>query len=106
MHEETAFPAPPAVTGATPPSTATPRSVLGKQIRTGKRVHEDAIRICAYQKWEAAGKPAGDGVQFWLAAEQELSRSRPSARSWWTHMQRWLARPRWGFIRKGSWQHS
>ena len=30
------------------------------------------IRLSAYQKWEAAGKPAGDGVQFWLEAEQEL----------------------------------
>jgi hypothetical protein len=24
------------------------------------------------QKWEAAGKPIGDGVQFWLEAEQDL----------------------------------
>ncbi|MBS0266872.1 MAG: DUF2934 domain-containing protein [Planctomycetes bacterium] len=34
--------------------------------------NEDAIRHRAYYKWEAAGKPAGDGVDFWLAAEQEL----------------------------------
>ena len=84
----------------------TGESGRGHQTRTDRPASDPAIWSRAYQKWEAAGKPAGDGVQFWLAAEQELSRSRPSARSWWTHMQRWLARPRWGFIRKGSWQHS
>jgi DUF2934 family protein len=30
------------------------------------------IRLCAYRKWESAGKPTGDGIQFWLEAEQEL----------------------------------
>jgi len=38
----------------------------------GKLCSDEDIRLCAYQKWEAAGKPAGDGVQFWLDAEQEL----------------------------------
>lgn len=38
------------------------------------RVHEKAIRELAYAKWEAAGRPAGDGVQFWLEAERELKR--------------------------------
>jgi len=32
----------------------------------------ETIRICAYQKWESAGKPTGDGIQFWLEAEKEL----------------------------------
>ena len=32
----------------------------------------EAIRLCAYRKWEIAGKPTGDGIQFWLDAEQEL----------------------------------
>jgi Protein of unknown function (DUF2934) len=36
-----------------------------------KLVSDEDIRLCAYQKWEAAGKPTGDGVQFWLEAEQE-----------------------------------
>ncbi len=35
-------------------------------------VAEDAIRLSAYYKWVAAGRPAGDGVGFWLEAEQEL----------------------------------
>jgi Protein of unknown function (DUF2934) len=36
------------------------------------RPAEDEIRILAYQKWEAAGCPDGEGERFWLAAEQEL----------------------------------
>lgn len=31
------------------------------------------IQLCAFHKWEAAGKPIGDGVQFWLEAENELA---------------------------------
>ena len=32
----------------------------------------EKIRELAYIKWEAAGCPCGDGVEFWLAAEAEL----------------------------------
>jgi hypothetical protein len=32
----------------------------------------DEIRVHAYLRWEAAGKPAGDGAKFWLEAEREL----------------------------------
>jgi len=35
-------------------------------------VGEDEIRLRAYQKWEAAGKPHSDGWAFWLEAEREL----------------------------------
>ena len=42
----------------------------------GKLVSDEDIRLWAYQKWEAAGKPTGDGVQFWLEAEQELLEGR------------------------------
>jgi hypothetical protein len=35
-------------------------------------VSDEDIRLYAYQKWEAAGQPTGDGVQFWLEAEHEL----------------------------------
>lgn len=34
---------------------------------------ESAIREKAYLLWEAAGYPAGDGVDFWIQAEQALS---------------------------------
>jgi len=33
---------------------------------------EESVRVSAYLKWEAAGRPEGDGVHFWLAAEREL----------------------------------
>ena len=67
---------------------------------------EDAIRIRAYQKWEAAGKPAGDGVQFWLTAEKELSRDRSRIRKWWTHIQPWIVPPRLRFFRRQNLQRS
>ncbi|HEV3143808.1 MAG TPA: DUF2934 domain-containing protein [Gemmataceae bacterium] len=35
-------------------------------------VSEDDIRLAAYYKWEAAGRPAGDGHSFWTEAEMEL----------------------------------
>ncbi|MEZ6136730.1 MAG: DUF2934 domain-containing protein [Pirellulaceae bacterium] len=34
---------------------------------------EEAIRVLAHEKWKAAGCPAGDGVDFWLDAEQEVT---------------------------------
>lgn len=33
---------------------------------------EAAVRCLAHSKWVAAGCPPGDGVEFWLDAEQEL----------------------------------
>jgi len=43
---------------------------------------EEAIRTLAHHQWEAAGCPAGDGVNFWLEAERkvnaERSRSMPA----------------------------
>jgi hypothetical protein len=33
---------------------------------------QDRIRELAYLKWEKAGYPPGDGVNFWVEAEQEL----------------------------------
>jgi hypothetical protein len=35
-------------------------------------VPQDLVRARAYRKWELAGKPQGDGIRFWLEAEQEL----------------------------------
>jgi hypothetical protein len=42
------------------------------QGQTVKSMIEESIRQLAYQKWEAAGKPASDGVSFWLDAEREF----------------------------------
>jgi hypothetical protein len=33
---------------------------------------EDAVRERAFLLWEQAGCPEGDGVNFWIEAEQEL----------------------------------
>lgn len=35
-------------------------------------VCENAIRERAYSLWEQAGYPTGDGIDFWLQAEQQL----------------------------------
>jgi len=37
---------------------------------------ENQVRARAYALWEEAGRPEGDGTQFWLEAEQELSNGR------------------------------
>ncbi len=54
------------------PTTPTQAAAaFSDNVHTGKRVSDEDIRLRAYQRWEAAGKPAGDGIQFWLEAEQE-----------------------------------
>jgi hypothetical protein len=49
---------------ASVPSDLTPKS---------RPVSEEAVRLRAYQKWEASGRPSGDGVNVWLEAERELT---------------------------------
>jgi hypothetical protein len=34
---------------------------------------EEACRVRAYHLWERAGRPPGDGVEFWLDAERQLT---------------------------------
>lgn len=41
--------------------------------RKERAMCENQLRELAYLKWEQAGRPSGDGVQFWLQAEAELS---------------------------------
>jgi len=36
---------------------------------------EEKIRCLAYEKWLAAGQPAGDGIDFWLEAERECNKN-------------------------------
>lgn len=63
-------------TVAQPPSSKPEREskpvAAGDPTPNGKIVSEEAVRLRAYQRWEAAGSPGGDGVKFWLEAEQEL----------------------------------
>lgn len=40
---------------------------------------EEAIRVLAYFKWEAAGSPEGDGVDYWLEAEREVKANLPGS---------------------------
>lgn len=57
------------------PSSASPTTLIpvsGNPEHNGQFVDPEDIRMAAYLKWEAAGKPEGDGVQFWSEAEQEL----------------------------------
>ena len=59
--------------GTTGPTTATQTVVTSDD--KGKHAQlasTETIQLCAYRKWEIAGKPSGDGIQFWLEAEQEL----------------------------------
>jgi hypothetical protein len=52
----------------TPAHTASAESPSDK----GHAKSQEAVRGHAYQKWEAAGRPNGDGVNFWLQAEREV----------------------------------
>jgi Protein of unknown function (DUF2934) len=64
--------------GSTKPSTAMQTAVApGDKNQKAQFASGEAIRLCAYRKWERAGKPAGDGIQFWLEAERELAPSSP-----------------------------
>lgn len=48
----------------------------GDQTQAVKFVSEEAIRLRAHQKWEAAGQPNGDSLRFWLVAEREISQAK------------------------------
>jgi len=53
--------------------TRRPRTVAaGNKSAATQVVSVEDIRLCAYRKWESAGRPTGDGLRFWLEAEQEL----------------------------------
>jgi hypothetical protein len=72
-----------AATGAQPSSAKSAgkkkpgvASVVAEPSADGEPVSEEAIRQCAYRKWEAAGNPAGDGVRFWLEPERELAQAK------------------------------
>lgn len=52
----------------------------GEKYQSTSPISSDDIRLLAYKNWEKAGKPAGDGIQFWLEAEHELSQTK--LKSW------------------------
>jgi hypothetical protein len=61
----------PASTNRTGTSNAG-ESVCDHQTRTDRPESDPAIWSRAYEKWEAVGFPAGDGVRFWSEAAQEI----------------------------------
>lgn len=48
-------------------------NVLDVAVVCSVEASEEAIRLRAYQKWEAAGRPLSDGTEFWYQAELELN---------------------------------
>ncbi len=75
MHKKTKQAAHHAPDGAT--SVAQPAASTGAQEHSnGKPPSEELVRLRAYQKWEVAGKPAGQDLRFWLEAERELLQAR------------------------------
>jgi len=52
---------------------ATSSTTTAGTIAVARVISPDSIRLYAYQKWEIAGKPGGDGIPFWLEAENELA---------------------------------
>jgi Protein of unknown function (DUF2934) len=61
----------PAATGGQAP-TEPPTVASDVTPHTVREVTADDVRLRAYRRWESAGKPPGDGVQFWFEAEHEL----------------------------------
>ena len=55
------------------PYNATSSATSASAIAIERVVSADEIRLHAYLKWETAGKPAGDGIPYWLDAENELA---------------------------------
>ena len=47
--------------------------------QTGNKVDQDQIAERAFQLWEAAKRPAGRDLEFWLKAEAELNTSQNRA---------------------------
>ena len=51
------------------------KSGRASRAKSAKSTAEDAIRIRACEKWQAAGMPNGEDMRFWLEAEQEILQS-------------------------------
>jgi len=62
--------------GPTSETKAAVASALDDLSPNGQPISEEAIRLCAYRHWVAAGKPGGDGVNFWLEAKREFSQAK------------------------------
>lgn len=57
------------------PPPAAPVVTAVQPVKSGPTYHaeiEDLIRTRAYEKWEAAGRPPGRDVEFWLEAQSDV----------------------------------
>ncbi len=45
--------------------------------------YEEAIRDLAYRLWEKAGRPSGDGLDFWVEAENTILPARAAVLPKW-----------------------
>jgi hypothetical protein len=61
---------PPIATRTTPAQAANTATLQPKQ--PGGNPTENDIRARAFSLWQQAGCPEGDGIEYWLRAEQEL----------------------------------
>jgi hypothetical protein len=75
MRKKTATVTTPAAAKPVSRPKVTAVTVPDNQAACRQRPSEETIRLRAYQKWESAGMPGGDGLNFWLEAEQDLLRS-------------------------------
>ena len=62
---------------AAPPRPAAPAAVPDISLQPDQSVYEhgardDVIRTRAYFLWEQAGRPGGDGAEFWREAQREM----------------------------------
>lgn len=57
-----------------PANVAPITTASGDKDHNAQLVMGEVVRQRAYQKWENAGKPDGDGTPFWLEAEKEMGR--------------------------------
>lgn len=75
------------VTASLPPTESLASETLEEAACTGTtKPCEESIRQRAYEQWQAAGCPEGDGVEFWLEAEREVaSQATPGAESKVSH---------------------
>jgi hypothetical protein len=69
-----------AVKLATPPmpgggKPAGVTTLTNRESETQTKSGNERIRILAYLKWEAAGKPNCDGLCYWLEAEREIAQT-------------------------------
>ena len=76
MHKRHQKRSAPEKSAGKPTITAAASVASAENSRRDQTVSAEEIRLRAYGKWESAGRPIGDGIQFWVEAEQELRKRR------------------------------